>query len=251
MGPLDWVQLIFTGVAGLFGVFCLFDGSRRLAAHGPNPSGRQLIGVGIAIVMMLAGYSYWKHRMLVEVGRAYQPVELGKELPDDWNRKATPAKREAQSLALARGIFVNTGRIREYFDISGKRVRFIPGPADTKQRETTLARTQQAQQDAQSNFVDFVMWLVWGAFALLLGPLFAREEVPAPAEAEAAPVMTPVPPRPAPPAKPAMPPMPPMPPRPPAQAMPKPASPVPPKSTVGEDTVPLAKPAPAAPPKKT
>ena len=129
MSPQDWAQLVFTGVAGLFGLFCLFDGARRLAAHGPNPSGRQMIGVGVAIVMMLAGYSYWKHRTLADVGRAYQPIELGKELPDDWNRKMSPAKREAQSLALARGIYVNAGQMREYFDVNGKRVRYIPGAA--------------------------------------------------------------------------------------------------------------------------
>jgi len=184
MSPQDWAQLVFTGVAGLFGLFCLFDGARRLAAHGPNPSGRQMIGVGVAIVMMLAGYSYWKHRTLADVGRAYQPVELGKELPDDWNRKMSPAKREAQSLALARGVYVNTGRMREYFDVGGKRTRFVPSAAEIKQRETQLAKAQQVQQEAHASFVDFVMWLVWGVAALLLVPLFAREPVAKPAEAE-------------------------------------------------------------------
>jgi hypothetical protein len=184
MSPQDWAQLVFTGVAGLFGLFSLFDGARRLAAHGPNPSGRRMIGVGVAIVMLLAGYSYWKHRTLVDVGRAYQPIELGKELPDDWNRKMSPAKREVQSLALARGIYVNTGQMRDYFDVSGKRVRFVPSAAEIKQRETQLAKAQQVQQEAHASFVDFVMWLVWGVAALLLGPLFAREPVAKPAEAD-------------------------------------------------------------------
>jgi hypothetical protein len=224
MSPQDWAQLVFTGIAGLFGLFSLFDGARRLAAHGPNPSGRRMIGVGMAIVMMLAGYSFWKHRTLVDVGRAYQPIELGKELPDDWNRKMSPAKREAQSLALARGIYVNTGRMREYFDANAKRVRFVPGEAEIKQRETQLAKAQQIQQDAHASFVDFVMWLVWGVAALLLGPLFAREPVAQPAEAEPEAEITPSPV--APPAAPK--------PMPPAPAV---------KPTVVDDTIPLPKPA--------
>ncbi len=236
MSPQDWAQLVFTGIAGLFGLFCLFDGARRLAAHGPNPSGRQMIGVGVAIVVMLAGYSFWKHRMLADVGRAYQPIELGKELPDDWNRKMSPAKREAQSLALARGVYVNTGRMREYFDVNARRVRFVPSEADIKQRETQLAKAQQVQQESHASFVDFIMWLVWGVAALLLGPLFAREPVAEAAEAEAeapaAPVTAPVAPQPTPK------------PMPPVAAV---------KPSVGEDTVPLPKPAgtSGAPAKKT
>jgi len=234
MSPQDWAQLVFTGVAGLFGLFCLFDGARRLAAHGPNPSGRQMIGVGVAIVLMLAGYSYWKHRTLADVGRAYQPIELGKELPDDWNRKMSPAKREAQSLALARGVYVNTGRMREYFDANAKRVRFVPSEADIKQRETQLAKAQQVQNEAQASFVDFVMWLAWGVAALLLGPLFAREPVAQAAEAEPEREITPSP------VASAVPPKP----MPAAQAV---------KPSVGEDTVPLPKPAGpgGAPPRKT
>jgi hypothetical protein len=233
MSPQDWAQLVFTGIAGLFGLFSLFDGARRLAAHGPNPSGRRMIGVGMAIVMILAGYSFWKHRTLADVGRAYQPIELGKELSDDWNRKISPAKREAQSLALARGIYVNTGRMREYFDANAKRVRFVPGEAEIKQRETQLAKAQQIQQEAHASFVDFVMWLVWGVAALLLGPLFAREPVAQPAEAE--PDIAPPPVAP--------------------QAAPKPMPPAAPavKPTVVDDTIPLPKPAGTggAPPKKS
>jgi hypothetical protein len=232
MSPQDWAQLVFTGVAGLFGLCCLFDGARRLAAYGPNASGRQMIGVGVAIVVMLAGYSFWKQRTLADVGRAYQPIELGKELPDDWNRKMSPAKREAQSLALARGIYVNTGRMREYFDVNSRRVRFVPGEAEIKQRETQLAKAQQVQQEARASFVDFVMWLVWGVAALLLGPLFAREPVAQPAEAEGEAEITPPPVAP--------------------QAAAKPMPPAPAvKPPVGEDTIPLAKPAgTGAPPKK-
>jgi hypothetical protein len=181
----DWLLLVFTGVAGMFGLFCLFDGARRLAAHGVNSSGRQMIGVGLAICVMLSGYSLWKHRLLTDISRAYQPATAGQELPDDWHKKTSPAKREAESLALARVLYVQTGLLKEHFDVRGQRKRFTPAQDDVKQREVAIAKAAQVEHEARTTFVDFVMWLVWGATALLFGPLFAREPVAKPAESAA------------------------------------------------------------------
>ena len=177
MAPLDWVLVVFTGVGGAFGLFCLFDGARRIMLHGPNPASNYLIGVGVAICLMLAGYAYWKY---------------------------------------------------------------------------------QEQVETQTHFVEFVMWLVWGAAALVFGALFAREPVPEPAEEDTKiePVLAPpkpavgvdtVPlPKPAvggdtvPLPKPAVG----------GDTVPLPKPGIPPatapraKSSVGEDTVPIAKPAP-------
>ena len=163
MAPLDWVLVVFTGVGGAFGLFCLFDGARRIMLHGPNPASNYLIGVGVAICLMLAGYAYWKY---------------------------------------------------------------------------------QEQVETQTHFVEFVMWLVWGAAALVFGALFAREPVPEPAEEDTKiePVLAPPvavrAPQPAVAAASA---------KPAAPAAAKPADAPPPgassKPAVGADTVPLPKPA--------
>jgi hypothetical protein len=110
----------------------------------------------------------------------------------------------------------------------------MPSEVEIKQRETQLAKAQQIQQEAHASFVDFVMWLVWGVAALLLGPLFAREPVAQPAEAEPEAEITPSPVAP--------------------PAAPKPIPPAPAvKPTVVDDTIPLPKPAgtSGAPPKKS
>jgi hypothetical protein len=98
------------------------------------------------------------------------------------------------------------------------------------------------QGGAQADFLEFVMWLVSGASALVFGALFAREPAAAPAEevtvTKIEPVLAPAVAAPAPqpaaaavaPAKPAAP-----------AAAPPPAAP--PKPAVGADTVPLPKPA--------
>ena len=170
MAPIDWILVVSTGIGGLFGLCCLFDGARRLALYGANSASGSLIAIGAAICLALAGYAYW-----------------------------------------------------------------------------------------QADFVDFVMWLVSGAAALVFGALFAREPAPqplaepdtitivkiepvlAPPVAERAPppaaVAAPAPaPAPAP-AKPAVT-------APPAAAKPAsaPLLAVPPKPAVGLNTMPLAKP---------
>jgi len=173
MAPIDWVLVVFTGIGGVFGLFCLFDGARRIALYGANSASRYLIGVGVAICLMLAGYAYWKYHEQVET---------------------------------------------------------------------------------QTHFVEFVMWLVWGAAALVFGTLFAREPVQEPSEEEtkiepvlAPPVAVRAPlPKPVvggdtvPLPKPAVG----------GDTVPLPKPGIPPvtaplaRSSVGEDTVPIAKPAP-------
>jgi hypothetical protein len=138
MAPLDWVLVVSTGIAGVFGLFCLFDGARRIMLYGANSASSSLIAIGAVISLALAGYAYW-----------------------------------------------------------------------------------------QADFVDFVMWLVWGAAALVFGTLFAREPAPEPvAEPDTITIVK---------IEPAL--------APPAAAKPVPPPAAPPKPAVGGDTVPLPKPA--------
>ena len=157
MAPLDWVLVVATGIGGVFGLFCLFDGARRIKLYGANAASSYLIGIGGAICLALAAYSYWQY---------------------------------------------------------------------------------SEQGGAQTHFVGFVMWLAWGAAALVFGALFAREPAPEqqPGPAEPITKIEPV----------LAPPVAARAPQPPA-APPKPVvglstTPLP-KPKVGEDTVPLPKPA--------
>jgi hypothetical protein len=60
MAPIDWVLVVSTGLGGLFGLLCLFDGARRMALSGANAASGYLIGIGAAICLALAGYAYWQ-----------------------------------------------------------------------------------------------------------------------------------------------------------------------------------------------
>ena len=153
MAPIDWILVVSTGIGGLFGLCCLFDGARRIALYGASSASGYLIAIGAVLSLALAGYAYW-----------------------------------------------------------------------------------------QADFVDVVMWLVWGVAALVFGALFAREPAPV-TQADTITKIEPVlaPPVAAPAPQPAVAAVPVAP----AAAKPATALPpaAPPKPSVGLNTMPLAKPA--------
>ena len=66
MAPIDWILVVSTGIGGLFGLLCLFDGARRIVLYGANSASSYLIGIGAVICLALAGYAYWKYGGQVE-----------------------------------------------------------------------------------------------------------------------------------------------------------------------------------------
>jgi hypothetical protein len=66
MAPIEWVLVVSTGLGGLFGLLCLFDGARRIALNGANAASGYLVGIGALICLTLAGYAYWKYGGQVE-----------------------------------------------------------------------------------------------------------------------------------------------------------------------------------------
>lgn len=283
MNAMDWSEFAGLAAAGALGLLCLFEGTRRLVAgNAEAPGGRRFL-IGLTIVGLLAGYAYWQHRTYAQVAAEYRGAEVPRELPADWGKKLSPAKREAASQEAVRGAFVGSGVIRQYFDASGQRKAFAPAQDDIKRREGVVALTARLQHRADEQFKAFVFWLVLGASALVFGFGFAIEparpaEVPetdtrveptlpvalapkpvvaaATSPAVAAPAAPPPAAKPAvgivttPLAKPAV--------GEDTVPLPKPSAdedtvPIPKPKAVGEDTVPLPKPPPGAfiPPKKS
>lgn len=66
MAQIDWILSVSTGIGGLFGLCCLFDGARRIALYGASSASGYLIGIGLAICLALAGFTYWKSGGQVE-----------------------------------------------------------------------------------------------------------------------------------------------------------------------------------------
>jgi hypothetical protein len=182
----EWSQFICLGIAGAFGLFCLFDGTRRLARQAGGNASR-ITGIGVIIVGTLVGYAYWQSLTYAELASSYRTTGPVRELPADWGKKINPAKRETTSQGLARGTFITTGTLTPYVDASGQRKTYVPVQDDLKRRENVLATAARIQQKARSSFNEFVLWLVLGVSALIFGLCFSVEAAAKPAEDEAEP----------------------------------------------------------------
>jgi hypothetical protein len=183
MTTIDWVQFVFFGIAGAFGLLCLFDGTRRLASGQERTRGARL-AVGVAIVTVLAAYAYWQHQTYLSLAMANRMHEPVRELPADWGKKISPAKREALSQGIARRAFVESGALTQYVDASGTRRAYAPAQDELKKREAALAAAGRIEHKAANSLSEAVLWLVLGLSAVLFGLLFAFEPAAKPADAD-------------------------------------------------------------------
>lgn len=179
----EWAQFIFFGIGGTFGLLCLFDGTRRLAGGQERTRGARL-AVGIGIVTVLAGYAYWQHQAYLSLAMSSRLQEPVRELPADWGKKISPAKREAVSKDVARRAFIEAGALTQYVDTSGQRRAYLPAPDDLKQREAKTLASARIEYKAANSLGDAVLWLVLGLSAIVFGLLFAFEPASKPADAD-------------------------------------------------------------------
>ena len=246
MNIVEWAQFVATAVGGAFGLFCLFDGTRRVAGGNPQGRGGTLLLIGLLIVGLLAGNAYWQHWNYLEASKAYRAGETPRELPADFGKKMSASKREASSQNAARSAYIATGTIRQYIDVSGQRKAFSPAPDDIKRRDKVVITDARLERRSEESFQEFILWLVLGLSALVFGVGFALEpaaKLPEEPDTRVEPIMPPPPvsaraPMPSPPAA-----------APASVPAPKPKPPVGietvplPKPGIGGDTLPLAKPA--------
>jgi hypothetical protein len=193
MTVAEWAQFVALGIAGAFGLFGLFDGTRRMVARQTAGAGR-IAALGVTIIGLLLGYSYWQYWTYSEAARWYRAPEEVRALPEDWGKKMAPARREATSKEIARRAFIDSGTLTSYFGASGPRKAYAPAPDDLKRREAVLTAGTRMEQKALRSFNEFILWLVLGLSAFVFGLCFAFESAPRPADAEAAADAPPVPP---------------------------------------------------------
>jgi hypothetical protein len=181
----EWAQFICQVVAGAFGLVCIFDGTRRMTAGqaGRGRAGR--LAVGVTIVAILGGAAWWQHRTHLNAATAFRVQEKVPELPADWNKKMSAAKREAVSRDLAQRTFVGAGTLTPYFDAAGQRRVYAPTADDLRKREAGVAAVARIDSRADSSLVEAVLWLVLGLAALLFGVCFGFERAAKPEDAGA------------------------------------------------------------------
>ena len=82
---------------------------------------------------------------------------------------------------MAQMAFVDSGKLRGYFDRSGNRKQFAPTEEDIKRREFAVVTQARLEDAIRTNLGDTIAWLIWAAVAVGLGLGVSRDKVPLPA----------------------------------------------------------------------
>lgn len=170
----SWLPLAFDVAAHTFAVVCIFEGVRRISAFGPSKSAVFSAAFGFLYCVAYAGFSYWAHNFQHEASGLLQKGVAVPELPGDRGASFPPKQRAESSVELARAAFGENGKLRFYFDESGKRLLYVPSQADLDQREKKVAQLAQLQYVANESAYTPAQWLLVALFAALFGFGWAR-----------------------------------------------------------------------------
>ena len=172
----EWAQFICIGIGGAFGLVCLFEGARRMA-------GRDASGRGGPAFRRRRGSDRHGGRLcllaVLGVHRRGDVVpadgEQVRELPAEWGKKMSPAQAGGSEPTRGARRFISSGKLGQYFDVSGQRKVYAPAQDDLKQRESVLATAARLEHKASDSFNEFILWLVLGLSAAVFGLCFAFE----------------------------------------------------------------------------
>ena len=182
---MQWLDFAVTTAGGACAFIFLFEGTRRLRRYGIHRGAVVLTAFGALFCLAYAGFSYWKHVALKDMAQVLEKKMFAGELPAEWGKHLDPGKREGSSVAMARMAFVESGKLRGYFDRSGERKRYTPTEEDIKNRDLAVVTQARLEDAVRSNFWDAFVWLIWGIVAVGFGLGIAREKAPLPANTTA------------------------------------------------------------------
>jgi hypothetical protein len=172
------VDFILNVAAGAVALFCLFDGARRLGAHGIHRRAMLLVlvsGVACALYGFFAYQRYGDLKVIVAESQA----KVGAPGKAAWSRVASPEKREMLSQALARRNFRASGTLGPYVDRNGETRTFAPTQEDLLARDRVVANNLRTEFAARSSLAEALLWLIAGIVAVVLGFAMSLDNPPA------------------------------------------------------------------------
>ena len=96
-----------------------------------------------------------------------------REVPAGWGKDMSPEQR-VRSIILARNAFTDHGKLIDYVDASGNRVRFAPTEEDIHGRDTLLILTAQFDDTLSCLAMLKFHWITIAIASLVLGYCFGR-----------------------------------------------------------------------------
>lgn len=157
-----------------FAIVCIFEGVRRICAIGPSKGAVLSLAFGLLYCVGYAGFSFRANKFQHEASTLLQKEVAVPELPKNWGGNILPKQKSEFSLGLARAAFSESGKLRFYFDESGRRLLYAPSQVDLDQREKKIAQLAQLQYAMEESSNTPASWLLVALAAALFGFGWAR-----------------------------------------------------------------------------
>ncbi len=175
----DWLDFALSAVGGATAFLCLFDGTRRIGAHGMDRRAVLMTGLAVTFYVLYGSFAYWKYYDLTDTLSTLQHKPAATQ--PDSGKGLSPERREAANLARARQAFMRSGTFETYIDRRDEKKLFPPSHEDIRKRERAVAIQTQLEYAARDSFTEALLWLTTGLLAAVFGYAFAREKIPVPA----------------------------------------------------------------------
>ncbi|HUL92227.1 MAG TPA: hypothetical protein VLV56_07745 [Burkholderiales bacterium] len=173
--PVDFALNV---IAGAVALFCLFEGTRRLGAHGVH---RKAVLLMVLSASACALYGMFAYQRYVDLNGTLSAAQRksGPAVAASWSRVASPEKRELLSQALARQNFRASGTLGPYVDRNGTTRTFAPTQEDLLARERVVAYFSRTEFSVRSSLAEALLWLIAGIVAVVLGFAMSLDKPPA------------------------------------------------------------------------
>ena len=173
MGALTFAP--FEALVYAVAVSCQFYGGLSFGRRRFGRRAVALLAVGLAITSLFAFTEYRLLPSMLQFSAVLKEKLPLRELPPKWGENLSPDQRAA-SILFAKGAYVDHGKLIEYVDREGKRVRFAPSEEDIEERARKLAR--DVTLDTRNDLISLAWrrWLTTTIAVLLFGFLVGRTE---------------------------------------------------------------------------
>jgi flagellar biosynthesis protein FlhB len=123
-----------------------------------------LVALYLGCMVASLGFNYFSNQQITFAKDMKNPLEKF-QIESGWGANFSTEKRTEYSQSLARSMFINSGKFRDYIDLNGKLSEYKPTAADRQNRSELLHLIELIQTSGKLLFFLALCWL----FIPLLG----------------------------------------------------------------------------------
>jgi hypothetical protein len=167
-----FLELVHGVAVATVAVIILFEGVRRLRQKDFSRGAVVMMLIGSGYLLIQGYYAYRMNSLAHEISAPRPSYVEILNLADDWGANLPAAQRTRTSLEFAKASYLENGRLRYFFDPSGKRILHSPSQAEIVERESRVALQSKYEAAIELSDDSALRWLLIAVTAALTGMLF-------------------------------------------------------------------------------